>query len=260
MKKNYQHIILEEFDFYWQIWLNRPDKHNALDDLMIQELTDVFQNIDESKTRLVVLRGKGKSFCAGADLSWMKKASTMTLEENKRDAKELAELLFFLYNLPVPVIAIAHGAVYGGAIGLLSACDFVWAEEDASFCFSEGKLGLSPSTIMPYVLNKFSKASARELIFTAKKINTDEAISKNLVDKKIEQNQLENIISSYLQQIMNSAPGAVKESKRLINLLNNEINKDVIDLTVESLAERRCSKEALMGINAFLNKEKISWD
>ena len=260
MKQSYQHIILEELDGYWQVWLNRPEKLNALNNLMIEELTNVFHQIDESKTRLVVLRGKGKSFCAGADIGWMKNASSMTMEENKRDAKKLAGLLLSLYNLPVPVLAIAHGAVYGGGIGLLSACDFVWADKEASFCFSEGKLGLSPSTIMPYVLNRVNKSHAKELIFTAKIFNAEEAVSKNIVDKIIEQNQFEMLINSYLLQIKNSAPGAVKESKRLINLLDGKIDNKVFDLTVGSLAERRSTAEAINGVNAYLNKQKLSWD
>lgn len=260
MKQSYQHIILEELDGCWQVWLNRPEKLNALNNLMIEELIDVFSQIDGSKTRFVVLRGRGKSFCVGADIGWMKNAYSMTMEENIRDAKKLAELLYSLYNLSVPVLAIAHGDVYGGGIGLLSACDFVWAEKEASFCFSEGKLGLSPSTIMPYVLNRVSKIHAKELIFTAKIFDAEEAVSKNIVDKIIEQNQVEKLINSYLLQIMNSAPGAVKESKRLINLLDRKIDDNMIDLTVRSLAERRSNAEAIKGINAFLKNQKLSWD
>ena len=255
MNQKYQHIILEKFDSYWQVWLNRPEKHNAMNGLMIRELTELFKIVDESKTQVIVLRGKGKSFCSGADLSWMKNADSMSMEENTKDAAQLAELLFTLYNLPVPVIAIAHGAVYGGAIGLLSACDFVFAENKTTFSFSEVKLGLSPSTIMPYVLKRLSKAHAKELIFTAKVFTPQEALLKGLIDQVIEEDNIQHIINFYALQLKHSEPGAIKESKRLINSLNGEINETILDSTVKSLAERRNSKEALKRINAFLNKK-----
>lgn len=260
MRKKYQYIILEESDSLTNVWLNRPEKHNALNVEMMNELSEIFQRIDETKTRLVVIGGKGNSFCAGADLSWMKNAASITQEENIADAKQLAELLYHIYNSAVPVIASVHGAVYGGAIGILSACDFVWAEAKSTFCFSECKLGLSPSTIMPYVLKRLTKQVAKELIFTARIFNADEAQSYNLVDTIIEQKQLESVISSYLLQIKSTAPGAVKESKRLINSLDGEINNNVLEHTVESLAKRRSSEEAIKGITAFINKENISWD
>ncbi len=260
MEQNYNYLIIEEFEHYFQLWLNRPEKHNAFNNQMIQELTEALKKIEKSKKRFVVIRGKGKSFCSGADLSWMIDASTKTKEDNKKDAGHLAKLLYTLHNLSVPVIAITHGAAYGGAIGLISACDFIWADKNSTFCLSEAKLGLSPSTIMPYIQKRLSKSYAKELIFTTRQIDSNEAFSNGLIDKIITPEQIELTIDSFLQQIKNSAPGAITESKKLINQLPNNINKEVIDITIDSLADRRSSDEAKKGINAFLNKEKVNWD
>ncbi|RLD85018.1 MAG: enoyl-CoA hydratase/isomerase family protein, partial [Bacteroidetes bacterium] len=170
MDKQYKTISIQQQNSIVTIELNRPELHNAMNDTMIAELTDVFNEIEkEQSVRVVVLRGKGKSFCAGADLNYMKGIAGFGFEENVKDGKKLAALFRAIYECPLPTIALVHGAAFGGANGLLAACDIVIAEENTTFAFIEVKIGIAPATISPFVIKRIGEFGAKELMMTGKR-------------------------------------------------------------------------------------------
>ena len=244
------------------IRLNRPDVHNAMNDVMISELTETFNSFHKnSNTRGIVLRGNGKSFCAGADLNYMKNIAGFGIEENKNDAKKLAALFSAIYNCPMPTIAVVHGAAFGGANGLLAACDFVIAEKKTTFAFSEVKLGIAPATIAPFVIRRIGEFGAKELMMTGKRFKAPEALSWHLVNKVASSDDLEKALYETLKQLLSSAPKAVMETKELISKVVNEIaiSEELINHTVTKIAELRASEEGQEGMASFLEKRKAGW-
>ena len=164
MKKNYNTILYDQVGSVAYISLNRPEVHNAMNEEMIAELTSVFKSFEKTtNTRVIVLTGNGKSFCAGADLNYMKNIATLGFDENVKDGKKLADLFSSVYNCPIPTITNVHGAVFGGANGLIAACDIVIAEKSTTFAFSEVKLGIAPATIAPFVIKRIGEFGAKRL-------------------------------------------------------------------------------------------------
>jgi methylglutaconyl-CoA hydratase len=259
--ENYKTIVAELKDHVAILWLARPKVHNALDDIMIREMIVFFTNIERNaEIRLIVIRGQGKSFCSGADLSWMKKAFSLTHEENLKESKELSDLFGLIFNCNKIVIAAVHGNVFGGGNGLVAACDLAYCVDDAKFSLSETRIGMAAASIAPYMLNKVRAADLKELIFSAKEFNGDEAVQYGLVNQSFA--SLE-IMESYLNQIIETmlANGkqALIESKRLINCLTFQSMTKEIEKIPELLARIRVSPEAQEGFSAFLEKRKPNW-
>ena len=243
------------------ITLNRPEVHNAMNAEMITELTAIFNSIkNEKEIRCVVLVGNGKSFCAGADLNYMKGIAEFGFEENVRDGKRLAGLFKSIYNCPVPTIALVHGAVYGGANGLIAACDIVIAEENTTFAFSEVKLGIAPATIAPFVIRRIGEFGAKELMLTGKRFKAAEAQKWNLVNHVYNNEKHDNPLDAILKQFESSAPGAVKETKILIHTILGKSINEGIETTSELIAKLRASDEGQEGMTAFLEKRKPTWN
>jgi methylglutaconyl-CoA hydratase len=261
MKEKFSRIIYEE-GVVSTIWLNRPELHNAMDDLLIAELTEAFLLVRKNRSiRVVVLRGKGKSFCAGADLNYMKGIASFGFEENIKDGNKLASLFKAIYDSPAPTIALVHGAAFGGANGLLAACDIVIAEENTTFAFSEVKLGIAPATIAPFVIKRIGEFGAKELMMTGKRFKAREAEKWHLVNHAVNENVLEETLDKTIKQLMGSAPEAVGETKSLIEEVvgSPEITQELITSTVERIAKLRASEEGQEGMAAFLEKRKARW-
>jgi methylglutaconyl-CoA hydratase len=258
----FQTIRTEQQQAVFTIWLNRPDKHNALNQLMISELTQAFESCANAETvRVIVLRGTGKSFCAGADLQYMHDISAFGPEENAADAMKLASLFEKIYQCPKPVIAILHGAVYGGANGLLAAADIVLAHEDTVFAFSEVKLGITPATISPYVIRRCGQAAARELMLTGRKFTAQEAYRFLLVNLIFTEETLEAQLQFYSGHLHSAAPGAVSLCKQLIHDVSTSALKpeEMMKDTASRIAFQRASAEGQEGIKAFFEKRKPNW-
>ncbi|MEL6257730.1 MAG: enoyl-CoA hydratase-related protein [Pseudomonadota bacterium] len=244
------------------ILLNRPETRNAFNALMIEELTDAFENLrSEEQLRMVVLKGAGKAFSAGAALDWMRAASTYSRDENEQDAFALAEMLRRLYELPQTTLALVHGAAMGGGAGLVAACDLAVATKGTSFRFSEVRLGLTPATISPYVIAAIGPRWAKALFITAE--GFDAAYAENIglvqytVDDETGLAEMEEYLASLAFQ---AAPGAVADSKRLVRdvtggIIDQSLGKD----TAKRIAARRASQEGREGISAFLEKRKPDW-
>jgi methylglutaconyl-CoA hydratase len=243
-----------------RVMLNRPDVRNAFDEEVIAALTGAARQAGaDSSLRAIVLGGNGKSFCAGADLAWMSKSIVYTREENRRDAEDLGRMLETLDTLPVPLIGRVQGAALGGGVGLVAVCDIVVAAEEATFGFTEAKLGIIPAVISPYVLKKIGPSAARELFVTAGRFSAKRARRVGLVHKVVAESELDSTIDDYLEEILTSAPGAVAAAKALIREVDGRPSADVIGLTTTRLAEQRVSPEGQEGMRAFLQKRKPNW-
>ena len=241
------------------IWLNRPEVHNAFDKTMLEELTDCFENIDPS-VLCVILRGKGKSFCAGVDLNWMKAVSQNSYEQNYTESLLLSKCFLSIYNCPKPTLAVVHGVALGGANGLLSACDLAYCTDDATFSLSEVKIGIVPACISPYVIKRVGEYGAKELMLTGKRINGKEAEHFRLVNKSVPANMLDDTLAGVIALLRTSGPKAMGHCKTLIHeVANNLTLMEAYDYTARMIADIRASEEGQEGMNAFLEKRKPKW-
>ena len=240
------------------VTLNRPQVHNAFDEIMIGELQQAFRELDEDETtRLILIRAAGKSFCAGADLKWMKRAADFTEEENYDDAMRLADLLQTLDTVSKPTIAFVHGPTYGGGVGLISCCDIVMAAEKAVFCLSEVKLGLVPAVISPYVVRAIGARAARRYFQSAEKFDSREAHHIGLVHEVTAANSdFDHVVDALLQ----GGPNAQKISKQLISRVDNQTTtREIVEDTADTIAKVRASDEGREGLSAFFEKRNSSW-
>ncbi len=253
-------ITLSKINGIAWLSLNRPEVHNAMNEEMISELTTVFNSFNnDNATRAIVLTGNGKSFCAGADLNYMKNIATLGYDENVQDGKKLANMFKAVYNCPIPTIALIHGSAFGGANGLLAACDIVIAEQNTTFAFSEVKLGIAPATIAPFVIKRIGEFGAKELMLTGKRFKAKEAQKWNLINHVYDSQNEENPLNGILKQFESSAPQAVKETKKLIHTILGKNIDEGIDFTSKLIAKLRASDEGQEGMASFLDKRKANW-
>jgi len=243
------------------VTLNNPDKHNAFDDVIIKQLTTIFQKIAlRDDIRVMVLAANGKSFSAGADLSWMKRMASYSYEDNLKDANALAQMLKALNFLPQTTIARIQGAAFGGAVGLASCCDIVIASTKASFCLSEVKLGLIPATISPYVVNAIGLKACRRYFQSAERFFSDKAIQLGLVDEVVEPETLTAEIEKMVTTLLNNSPQAMRQAKQLaFDVAYKNIDDNLLKETSERIALIRVSDEGQEGLSAFFEKRSASW-
>ncbi len=260
--ETYQNILIETRDDITTVFLNRPEVHNAMNKEMIAELTAFFQSIknEDQATRLIVLRGKGKSFCAGADLNYMKEIASFGFDENYQDGIKLFNLFEAIYSCVVPTLALVHGSAFGGANGLLAACDVVIATENTRFAFSEVKLGIAPATIAPFVIKRIGEFGAKELMLTGKRFNGHEAARWNLVNYVVKDDKLDEKAGEIIHEFLSAAPQAVKAAKNLIDkVISTSQLEETRDFTARLIANLRASEEGQEGMAAFLEKRKAKW-
>lgn len=244
------------------IRMNRAQVHNAFNDALIRELTHAFKDVsDDDDVHMVMLRGEGKSFCAGADLDWMKTAASYSEAQNHADAQRLSEMLHHVNTCPKPVIALVQGAALGGGAGLVACADIVLAVRDARFGFSEVRLGLTPATISPYVLAKIGESAARRYFLTAERFGAEVAREIGLVHETVgSENDLNGAADRVVDQLLAGAPKAQSAAKDLIfTVKNRTIDTALRDETAARIAARRTSREAREGMAAFFEKRKPSW-
>ena len=245
------------------ITFTNPAKHNAMDDEFIHYLnTILLEYTSRTDIHVCILRGEGKSFCAGADIEWMAKAKDYSAEENVEDAKGLAELLYNLYHLPQLTIACVQGRAVGGGMGIVAACDMVIAEKKAVFAFPEVRLGLIPATIAPYVISALGARFCKRLFQTGETFDGIKASHHGLVDELVDDS---SEFDQHLQEIKvlieHNGPQAMRAAKTFLFELNNKhINSDLINVTASRLAVIRSSEEAKEGLSAFLEKRKPNFE
>jgi len=258
---SYSTIRIESEDGVSTILLNRPDIRNAFNEVMIAELTDAFKtNGDRNDIRVIILKGEGKSFCAGADLNWMRDVSKYTYEQNFAESLRLSECFYTIYSCPKPTIAVVHGAAIGGANGLLAACDIAVCDNESVFSLSEVKIGIIPACISPYIIKRIGEYGARELMLTGKRISGQEAEHYRLVNRSLPAEQVEGYIDQLVQLLLTSGPVAITHCKNLIDKVVNHIDLDeALTYTAKIIAEIRASAEGQEGMTAFLEKRKPKW-
>lgn len=242
--------------------LNRPDKRNAFDDVIIQQLINALDEVNQDPdTKVVVLRSEGKHFSAGADLGWMRRMADNTRQENLDDSRELARLMNVLNHLSKPVIGLVQGAAFGGAVGLAACCDIVIATEKASFCLSEVKLGLIPAVISPYVVRAIGERQARRYFISAEVFTARKAKDYGLVHIICDDVEaMESQCDAMVQQLAQNGPEAMTAAKDLVFAVSNKpIDDDVIDDTAHRIADIRVGEEGQEGLSAFLNKRRANW-
>lgn len=244
-----------------QVTLNRPELHNAFNEDLISELSDLGNQLsNNSDIRIVILTGNGKSFCAGADLNWMKKTKNFTFEENKDDAINLGMMFHILDELPQAVIGRINGSAIGGGTGLVSICDISVTVQQAKFAFSEVNLGLIPAVISPFVINKINFHNAREFFLTGERFDGNKACSIGLVNYVVKNEaELDQKVKYLVNQIYSSGPSAIKEAKHLIRTIQDKNMESILSSTAQKIASIRVSPEAQEGISAFLEKRKPDW-
>jgi methylglutaconyl-CoA hydratase len=242
------------------VTLNRPELHNAMNEQLMKELTNSFIDFTDDKSiQSIVLSGKGKSFCAGADLNWMKSMVNFSKEENIKDSKLLLDLFETIYRCPKPVIGRINGHAFGGGIGLIAVCDITITIPGLKFAFSEANLGIIPSVISTFVAPRINPANMRRLFITAERFDSTIAHEIGLIDFIVPSDELDSKVEFYLEQVKSSGPTAIKEIKLLIKNLNEMNSDNYKKYTVEKISELRVSEEGQDGINAFLNKTKPKW-
>ena len=238
--------------------LNRPEKHNALSAEMIAEITDAAKKLATNSTiRAVILSGNGKSFCAGGDLAWMKTQMTATRSQRISEARKLADMLYHLNTLPMPLIGNIQGNAFGGGVGLVSVCDTAYCSKNVKMSLTETKLGLIPATISPYVYAKIGESNARYAGLSARIILAEEAVKMGLITQIVD--DLEATVKAEARRYLALAPAAVAATKALFRSLGPKIDTDVIDQTIERLADTWEHPEAMEGVSAFFEKRPPNW-
>lgn len=253
-------VKLEEKNQIVEVTLNRPDVRNAFNPEMIQELKEIFTQFNQRKDlRLIILKGEGSVFCAGADLNWMKSMISYSIQENQTDAEKLFLMFEAIQNCIHPIITLVQGAAMGGALGLLAASDVVIATEPTQFAFSEVKLGIAPAVISSFVLNKLEPRKVNAYMISGKAFDGATARDMGLVHEVVSEKDLSTKLLEWQKPFLEAAPEAVRETKKLVSHLKSQSWPEQRKTTTSLIAERRVSAEGQEGLKSFLEKRKPSW-
>ncbi|MEO8410456.1 MAG: enoyl-CoA hydratase-related protein [Propionivibrio sp.] len=258
----YQSIITEVDESVGILTLNRADRHNAFDDLLVAELTCALLELEgDPRVRVVVLSAAGKSFCAGVDLNTITRAANHTLQDHQREARNLALLLTTLNELAKPTIARVQGPAYGPGVGLVAACDIAIATCDALFALTEAKLGTIPAVVSPYLLAAIGERHCRRYMLSGERFSASEAYRIGLVHEIVpEDEQLDEAVGEIVDSLLKGGPGAQGECKALLRVIAGQpIDESTIDETVHRVANVRIGPEGVEGLAAFLEKRKPNW-
>ena len=258
----YQSIITEVDDFIGILTLNKAERHNAFDELLIAEVTSGLLELEaDPLVRVVVLSSTGKNFCAGADLNWVRRAATASEQENLRDARELARLMSTLNEFSKPTVARVQGPAYGAGLGLIAACDIAVATYDTLFALTEVKLGLLPAVVCPYVVAAIGERYARRYMLSAERFSAAEAYRIGLVHEIVPgEEQLDEAIGEIIDNLLKNGPQAQAECKSLIRLVAGQpLDEAIGEETAQRITRVRSTAEGQEGLAAFFEKRKPNW-
>ena len=242
------------------LWLARPDKHNALSQQMMTELTDAATRLGrDPEVRVVVLAGEGASFCAGGDLAWMKAQIRADAGTRRQGARLLAGMLSALNTLPKPLIGRVHGNAFGGGVGMMSVCDIAIASLEAKFGLTEVKLGIIPATIGPYVVARMGEAKARRVFFSGRIFSAEEAVTLDIAARAVPTSELDAAVEAEIAPFLMGAPGAIAAAKAQCRWLGTQIEAEQIEDSIDRLVRVWEGPEAPEGIAAFFDKRKPGW-
>ena len=257
----YDTLLVTVADKVATVTLNRPDLRNAFNEGAIAELARVFDELGRNDAvRAIVLAANGPSFCAGADLNWMKKMAGYSHDENEADAMRLADMLRTIYLCPQPFVARVQGDCYAGGMGLVAACDIVVASETAGSCLSEVKLGLIPATISPYVIKAMGEQAARRYFITAERFDAAEAQRIGVAHAVVAPEALDATVAGIVKALVNNSPHAVRQAKTLVReIVGQPVDDALLRDTAGRIAAIRASTEGREGVASFLEKRKPTW-
>jgi methylglutaconyl-CoA hydratase len=244
-----------------EVWLNRPDVRNAFNEHVIAELGAAFAALgDDAQLRAIVLGGRGKAFCAGADLSWMREMAGFDWERNRADAQALADMLWAVYRCPVPVVGRVHGDCYAGGVGLAAVCDVLVAADGVNFCLSEARLGLLPGTISPYVIRAMGEQASRRYFVTAERFSAAQAAAMGFVHEVCTPDALDAKVDEIVATLVANGPMALRACKALVqDIAARPIDAALREETARRIADIRASDEGREGVQSFLNKRPPAW-
>lgn len=257
---SYQFLCVERRGIAVYVTLARPEVHNAFNERLIAELREVFERLDgDDATRAVVLAGDGPSFCAGADLNWMRASLDFSHDENVADALGMADMFRAIDNCRHPVIGRIHGASLGGGSGLTAVCDIAIAADDAKFGFTEARLGIAPAVISPFVLRKIGQSHARALFVTAERFDAARALAIGLVHRVVPAAELDSAVAATLRHIGQSGPAGARAGKLMAKTVPTLPDDEAREMTAATIAGLRVGPEGQEGIRAFLEKRRAGW-
>lgn len=236
--------------------LDRPEVRNAMNGEMMAQITEKIANLP-AEARVLILKGSGKVFSAGADLSWMMSGGSGGIAGG--DSSVLIELFSSIDMCRVPVVAQVHGAAMAGAAGMVACCDVAVAAEGTVFGFTEVRLGLVPAVISPYVVRKMGYSFARAAFLTAERFDARRAYEVGLVHRVVPLEDLELAVQEAVQALLLAAPEAIREARKLVDRVWGRAPSEVADVTVAAITERRASEEGREGVTAFLEKRRPRW-
>ncbi len=243
------------------VWLNRPERHNALDERLIHDLHKAIDHlVEDPAVRVIVIGSDGPSFCAGADLEWMKRAASLEGTANRQDARQLPSLLYAIANSRKPVVARVQGGAYGGGVGLISACDIAIGATDLEFALTEVRLGIAAATITPFVLDAIGARHARRLILTGMRFNSTEALRVGLLHEVVATADLDAAVRRTTDMLLQGGPHAQAVVKDLLREVDGEaLSPALVDEMARTLADMRASSDGHEGMAAFLERRKPRW-
>ena len=244
-----------------EVWLNRPEVRNAFSDAVIAELSRAFTELgQDASLRAIVLGGRGKAFCAGADLSWMRAMADFSWEQNRADAQALADMLWAVWSCPVPVVGRVQGDCYAGGVGLASVCDVLVVADGVNFCLSEAKLGLLPGTISPYVIRAMGEQASRRYFVTAERFSAAQAHAIGFVHEVCAPELLDARVDAIVAALVINGPMATRACKKLVqDVAGAPIDAALRAETARRIADIRASDEGREGVQSFLNKRAPAW-
>ena len=244
-----------------RVWLNRPEVRNAFDETLIAAMTRAFQAFSaDDSLRAIVIGGRGTAFCAGADLSWMRRMAGYSWEENRADAEALAAMLWTIYRCPVPVVGRIHGDCYAGGVGVAAVCDVLVAADAATFCLSEARLGLLPGTISPYVIRALGEQASRRWFVSAERFGAAEAHRLGFVHALCAADALDATVDALVATLVANGPMAARACKRLVqDVAGQPITPELRAETARRIADIRASDEGREGVQSFLGKRPPRW-
>ena len=254
-------VEVEREGFVARVWLNRPEVRNAFNADLIPDLAAAFNALgQEDDVRAIVLSGRGKVFCAGADLAWMREMADYSWAQNRADAARLADMLFAIYSCPRPVVGRVHGDCYAGGVGLAAVCDILVAAEPATFCLSEARLGLLPATISPYVIRAMGEQAARRYFVTAERFSAAQAKAMGFVHELCAAEAIDEVVDGIVATLVDNGPMATRACKKLVqDIAGLPISGELRTDTAGRIADIRASMEGREGVQSFLQKRKPSW-
>ena len=260
MPMRYEHLKRTDDGAVVTVTLARPDSHNALNAALIEELTRCFEEVsDDERVRAVVLAGEGRSFCAGADVGYMRETAAFSYEENLEDARRLAMMFWTIYECPKPVVAKVQGAAMGGGAGLAAVADVAVVDAEARFAFSEVRLGIAPATIAPFVVRKIGASHARSLFLTGERFDAERAREIGLTHEVVSSEELDAAVEEKVKELLRGGPVAQATVKALLRRLETAEPMEAPGLTARVISELRSGEEGQEGLAAFLEKREPRW-